>query len=319
MAVSRADVVWAYRNLLGREPENEHVIRSHRGAVDFRSLCDIFVRCDEFKRRVAGDRATGASASLPPLLPPLRVDTEADDDDLQRLWDRIRRTWTSLGEGRPFHSVLTDERFLPQRLPQFEEAFWESGRHEVAHLANYLAELGVHNLSDATATELGCGVGRVTIPLGARCRRVIAYDISEPHLAIARRSAAAQARSTIEFIGCGEKLPAAFEACDLIYTKIVLQHNPPPIIGALLQRLIRALKPGGVGIIQLPTYRLGYSFNLHEYLRSRQSTDMEMHCFPQPALFSLLAKEGARLVELREDDATGHRDQFISNTVVFTR
>jgi hypothetical protein len=44
-----------------------------------------------------------------------------------------------------------------------------------------------------------------------------------------------------------------------------------------------------------------------------------MHCYPQPELFALIAHEGARLLEMREDDAPGRRDLFVSNTFVLTK
>jgi hypothetical protein len=46
---------------------------------------------------------------------------------------------------------------------------------------------------------------------------------------------------------------------------------------------------------------------------------MEMHCFPQAELFSLVTQAGASLVEMREDDAPGHRDLFISNNFVIKK
>jgi len=69
----------------------------------------------------------------------------------------------------------------------------------------------------------------------------------------------------------------------------------------------------------VPTYGVGYSFNLREFLRSPQPHDMEMHCFPQADLFSLVAQAGACLVEVREDDAPGRRDLFISNNFVIKK
>jgi SAM-dependent methyltransferase len=152
--------------------------------------------------------------------------------------------------------------------------------------------------------------------MAAASGRVMAYDISEPHLALGRARAAALGRTNIRMNAIGDALPDGFEACDLFYSRIVLQHNPPPIIGLVLQKLIRALKPGGIGIFQVPTYCVGYSFDLGKFLQSGQPQDMEMHCFPQEELFSLVAQAGARLVEVREDDAPGQRNLFISNNFV---
>jgi hypothetical protein len=46
---------------------------------------------------------------------------------------------------------------------------------------------------------------------------------------------------------------------------------------------------------------------------------MEMHCFPQAELFALIAREGARLIQVRDDNATGRPDLFVSNTFVIVK
>ena len=155
--------------------------------------------------------------------------------------------------------------------------------------------------------DFGCGVGRVTIPLAAIAKSVIAYDISDRHLRFARERAAALGRTNIRAIAIGDSLPAQFEPCDVFYSRIVLQ------------KLIRSLARGGVGVFQVPAYYVGYRFSTGEALRSPQKFDMDMHCYPQAELFSLIAEEGALLIQVREDDAPGRRDLFISNTFVITK
>jgi hypothetical protein len=85
--------------------------------------------------------------------------------------------------------------------------------------------------------------------------------------------ALALGRTNIRLIALGD-LPAAFEPCDAFYSKIVLQHNPPPLIGYLLRTLIRSLRRGGVGVFQVPTFYAGYRFDLHSALQSPQHSDM---------------------------------------------
>ena len=105
---------------------------------------------------------------------------------------------------------------------------------------------------------------------------------------------------------------------DFFLSLIVLQHNPPPVVGALLRKLLGRLRPGGVGYFQVPTYILGYSFTADAYLR-RPPLDIEMHCFPQPALYSLLDTVGCRLVEVRENSSAGESLEIISNTIIVQR
>jgi hypothetical protein len=95
----------------------------------------------------------------------------------------------------------------------------------------------------------------------------------------------------------------------------VLQHNPPPLIAALLTRLLNKLRPGGVAYFQVPTYRLNYRFLVDEYLRTASPMDgIEMHVIPQWVLFDILHRCGCRLLECREDHWTGD-PRMISNSI----
>jgi len=319
MPVTEADVIWAYRNFLGRAPENDAVVELHCHAEDLRTLCEILVNSDEFKERVAPTKRD-ERASVPVFMRPLPIDTEANPDELRKLWQRVQRAWTHEGENQPFHSVLADDRFLPEQLNKFEDLFWETGLWEAKGVVDHLADLGLMRLAEATLLEFGCGVGRMTMPFAQEFARIIAYDISEPHLVIARERAAVLGLTNIYTVAIGRDVPTEFEPCDVFYSNIVLQHNPPPIIGHVLRKLIHSLKPGGFGIFQVPVYNVDYRFNLREVLKSGAPMDTTMHCYPQAELFSLITQSGARLIEVREDDAPGPRGgPFVSNTVVLKR
>ena len=317
--ITKSDVVWAYRVFLGRRPENERVVREHCHAADLRALCETFIGSPEFKLK-AGTAGEGKCREpLPIFLPPLAVDTAADPDELCQLWDRVRRAWESLGNEQPFYSVLTKDRYLPSQFSDFAAEFWQSGEIEAWDLAGHVASLGLVQLENAVVLEFGCGVGRVAIPLAAIARSVIAYDISERHLEYARKRAAALGRANLQVIAINGGLPADFGPCDVFYSRLVLQHNPPPIIGLVIRRLIRSLRRGGVGVFQVPTYCIGYRFSTSEALRSPIKFDMDMHCYPQASLLALIADEGARLIQVRDDDAPERQDLFVSNTFVITK
>jgi SAM-dependent methyltransferase len=301
----------AYRHTLGRNPATD---RFARGVIDrFRE--------SRWVRNLASPLAV--DGALPVFLPLLAIETTASPQELRDMWTQTRQAWERLGSERPFHSVLTEPRYLPGTFADAEPEFWRSGESEATVLAGYLADLGLLKLEDTSALEYGCGVGRVTVPLAGHVRTMTAYDLSAPHLALARERAALMGRSNVRLVLLENPLGAEFDSCDLFYSRIVLQHNPPPIIGHLLRNLIRALKPGGLGIFQVPTYGVGYNFRVAEYLRSMKSSDtslnMEMHCYPQAELFSLIAQEGARVVQVRDDNATGRADLFVSNTFVIRK
>ena len=97
---------------------------------------------------------------------------------------------------------------------------------------------------------------------------------------------------------------------------IVLQHNPPPVIGILLKKILSKLREGGIAYFQVPTYALGYRFDSKTYLRDFiGNMRMEMHVYPQHKLFELIRKQGCRVVEMREDNLVGNRN-MISNSIL---
>jgi 2-polyprenyl-3-methyl-5-hydroxy-6-metoxy-1,4-benzoquinol methylase len=140
--------------------------------------------------------------------------------------------------------------------------------------------------------------------LTERFEVVHGYDISAPHLEIAEQHAS---KAKLHHIKSRTDLDN-FPGTDLVYSMIVLQHNPPPVIDYILRKLLQSLNPGGFAIFQIPTYIPGYSFNQDEYLK-KNIRDMEMHALPQRDIFRIIAQEHCIPVAVMRDDKG-----FISNT-----
>ena len=110
------------------------------------------------------------------------------------------------------------------------------------------------------------------------------------------------------------------EGFDLWFSRIVLQHNPPPIIMAILERVFALLAPGGVAIFQVPTYQVGYSFSVAKYLEKPLGEEMEMHMVPQGAVLEAAWRHGCRLLEMREDTpVVSNSPRWLSNLYAFTK
>jgi hypothetical protein len=81
---------------------------------------------------------------------------------------------------------------------------------------------------------------------------------------------------------------------------------------------IRPCDPG-LAFLLVPTYKANYGFRIDEYLGLQNATEMEMHHFPQSALLDLVAAQGCRVLEIREDDSTGLSVIAVSNTLLLQR
>lgn len=315
---TREAVNWAYRLLLNREPESEAVIAEHIAASpEISRLREVFIGSGEFRAR--------APAALKLVLsgeePARTIETSGDPALLERLFDHVNRSWHHLGETDPYWSVLTAPQYRGQPSQEDIARFFASGAGDVKRLQAALARLGVALDGNGTCIEYGCGLGRVTRHLAPHFARTIGVDISAAHLNLARELAANEGIGGIEWLHLDtidrlSSLPAA----DFIYSMIVLQHNPPPVIERILLAFARLLKPGGIAYFQVPTYRVDYEFRLADYLRDQIGRkEMEMHAFPQSRVFEIFAEAGAVPLSVVEDGATGNRRGERSNTFVFQR
>lgn len=311
---------WCYRLFLDREPENDDVIRQALPYVnDPAALRRRFLSSDEFLQK--GEIQAGPT--LKGDEPPMSVDVDASDSDMRLLFDRVQKAWEELGETEPHWSVLSLERFMAERMgqPEFVEEFDASGKHDTDLLFAALRRNGVQTEALRVCLEYGCGLGRVTRWLAERFEHVHAVDISRSHLLVAQAHLERQGihnvtLNRIDRVDDVERLPKV----DFVFSVIVLQHNPPPVIAYTLERLIGALNPGGVALLQIPSYRLGYTFSLEQYLAGAlEPGGMEMHFLPQHRIFSIVRAAGAQVLEVLEDGRIGTGRKDVSNTFLLRR
>jgi SAM-dependent methyltransferase len=317
MAVSKDEVVWCYRMILGREPESEDIVRVQMKSQNLSSLRETFLRSPEFVGKKIGSSVSQSQKTFLPLdFPKNEIEHDATETQLAECLAKIKAAWSHLGITKPHFSVLTDKQFLPENLDQNVDKFWASGEAEAVQVENMLARHDFTALSTKTCLEYGCGVGRVTMGLARRFAQVHGYDISQGHLSQAEQRAQKVGVFNCRYHLCSDNLLDPLEACDFFYSRIVFQHNPPPIIHQLIRSALRALKPDGIAIFQVPTYRIGYRYPINEWLSTDHALDMQMHCLSQKVIFSIIADENCEPLEAREDNSTGAPDRFISNTFV---
>ncbi len=279
--LTHLSILWAYRLFLDREPENQKVITEklkRLTVTDTQSLRREFMESEEFKRQNAPNFTTTLAGDEPPM----RVENVFDEALLQVLFKHIQDTWSHFGETEPHWSVLASEQFLQSKINETKDIFYNSGQVNVIQLFKTLERNGLDYTNFKSCLEYGCGLGRVTRWLSPKFETVFGYDISKAHLESAEHYLKTQGIHNVTLhhireVKDLENLPKV----DLIYSVIVLQHNPPPIISLIIKEIVKALNPGGVAYFQVPTYRIGYSFCLEEYLNDEAiRRDMEMHILP---------------------------------------
>ncbi len=319
--VSLEAVEFAYRLILGREPESGAVVeRMAESVVSVADLRTKFFQSAEFKAKLAQGAGRAGAASLVTRKPlewaPIHVQVAVSDEDLKAMVRHVEASWEELGRLEPHWSVLTHDKFRAATIGENEEAFYASGEFGANALRASASRYGVALEAYRDCFELGCGVGRVTRWLSPMFPRVLACDISAPHLELCSETMERYSCSNVKLL----KLRALADLADLaefdvFFSLIVLQHNPPPVIAYMLKTILGKLRPGGIGYFQVPTYSVGYKFDRNYLPGLKNTASIEMHVLPQNALFELIQECGCQLIEVREDGWTG-APTMISNSVL---
>ncbi len=119
----------------------------------------------------------------------------------------------------------------------------------------YPLEYAFHAIGDVAGRlvlDYGCGNGENTLPLVARGARVIAVDVSEDLLRLARRRLALHGmadRSALFLSGSAHDLPLPDASIDAVMGIAILHHLD---LDLAAREVHRVLKPGGVAVFQEP-------------------------------------------------------------------
>lgn len=312
---------WAYRMFLGRNPESEEVIEEKLSRINnFNTLRREFLLSEEFKFK-----NNFVFESYHPSLsgdePAMKIEDSCDTETLTKIFVHIQESWQKQGKQQPHYSVVSNELFKPENIKTNIRAFRASGKNDFDILVKNLERNGYSISHFKNCLEFGCGVGRVTYWLSHFFQNVYAYDISDPHIHYAKKYLGeGQINNTVfKVLNSLDDLELLPEV-DLVYSVIVLQHNPPPLIRFILEKLLNSLKNCGLAYLQIPTYKLGYQFSIANYLNAISCEKfMEMHVLPQSTIFKTISTCGCQLIEILEDECAGGIYKSLSNTLLIRK
>ena len=309
------DVILAYELFLNRKPESQEVITNHLRAKNYKELVFNFIRSVEF---ISKNYNKSMSVNLVEI-GNYKVDVFISNENLHRCLEIIKLSWTHLGLTKPHFSVLTNANYLPEKFEINSDSFWKSGDNEKIMILDILKKYNIFNFKELDFSELGCGVGRVTNSVAREFKSIHGYDISSNHIALAKNRSKELNINNINFSVVAENPLEDYTKTDIFYSRIVLQHNPPPIIYILIGNMLKALKPGGFALFQVPTFKIGYEFDISKYLSKDHQLDMQMHFIPQRYIFDLVQNNQCKVLEVREDNSIGMLGHAISNFFIVTK
>lgn len=249
------------------------------------------------------------------------VHTEASADELEMLFRRTQEYWRQAGSAPEsvYWSVLTADP-LRDPSPAVIRSFYETGREVAEQLIDAASKARPgFALEHAAVLDFGCGVGRVLRHFVNRAARCEGWDFSGSHLDVLEQNFKDMGVEGDFRLRVMDSIEVASASCfDLVFSVLVLQHNPPPLMAHLLRSLLRLVAPGGVALVHVPTAQLApeYRFSIEDY-RSTRPRDMEMHAIPREAMFRIADEEGMRVSSTSFTDWCG--GDVLSELVAFTR
>lgn len=174
-----------------------------------------------------------------------------------------RRNWHDLGELDPYWAVLSDPA---KRFGRWDTAeFFATGEREVATVLGRAKSLG-YPAGHAAALDFGCGLGRTTRALATRFERCVGVDIADTMVRAAQELNADVPACSFA-VNDGDGLAFADASFDLVYSNIVLQHQPSRRAAErYIAEFVRVLKPDGLAVFQVP-HRIPLIFRLQPHRR----------------------------------------------------
>jgi len=163
------------------------------------------------------------------------------------IWRRPASTWEALGRTNALGAVLTREGQLASWDPA---DFFATGRADAARFVADLSAL-VPSASRARALDFGCGVGRVTRALADYFGEVVGVDAAASMIDRAR-ALDADRRCSFVLNEAHDLRQFGSGAFSVVYSRLVLQHIRPALVGRYIPELVRVLAPGGALMFQLP-------------------------------------------------------------------
>ena len=97
------------------------------------------------------------------------------------------KDWETLGRVDPYWAVISDDAYRGRRLTDQQlAAFLKSGADHVDDIWRTCRGLFGNDFAPRRVLDFGCGVGRVSLPLAGRVDSVVAVDVADSMLAVAR-------------------------------------------------------------------------------------------------------------------------------------
>jgi ubiquinone/menaquinone biosynthesis C-methylase UbiE len=230
-------------------------------------------------------------------------------------FEQTRRDWARLGESDPLWAVYVAPGTRGNNWDV--DAFLELGRTDVAKAVTWLYELHLPT-KWARVLDFGCGAGRLSQALADHADEVTGVDVAPAMLDTARGLDRTGGRCSFVLNERPDLSLFGDATFDLVYTELVLQHLPRPLIERYLAEFLRVLRPGGVAVFQCTTKPLttakGLAWRVAPFPVIRLAQRVVLR-YPAPMRMTAVPPERVRkVVEAHGGEVVGARTEDVPST-----
>jgi 2-polyprenyl-3-methyl-5-hydroxy-6-metoxy-1,4-benzoquinol methylase len=231
-------------------------------------------------------------------------------------WESTAKDWETLGRTDPFWAVISNDVYHRSNLSAERlDAFLKTGDEHVDEVWRICRRVFGEHFAPRRALDFGCGVGRVALPLSRRIETVVAVDVADSMLSIARELLHDRFVTNVDVVKSDRTLSSIGGPFDFVHSVLVLQHIPQTRGLWLIGRLIELCADGGVVVLHVLYHnpfarsRLmrGWHGILHPFRRwVGRPPHIQMNAYPLDRVMEAVQAAGARSVHVELTDHGGH-------------
>lgn len=204
--------------------------------------------------------------------------------------ERMRRDWDARAE-------VDSRYFIRSAHSQTEDEFWQSGfnnRDKIIgiHTPRYNQILQNKNPKELKVLEIGCGIGRILIPMSKIFGEVVGVDVSEKIIEMAKKYIKNNSNCRVFQNNGSDLSDLTNDYFDFCYSFIVFQHIPEKnIVINYISEVSRVIKPGGLFRFQV-FGNTKWKADLTDTWNGVHFTSEEIHQIAKDNKFKIIEESG---------------------------
>ena len=268
-----------YLKILKREPD-------HDGLLNYvNALKSGKITMDELENKFLNSKEYLLLSKINSTISP--KNNLSDEEWMKQDWDKRAQS-----DAKFFIMTVKDQK---------EEEFWESGKKDCnkilgkeSHRFDWICN--GKNPNELRVLEIGCGIGRILIPMSSIFKEVIGVDVSKKMIELSKQYVD-KIPNCHTYENSGSDL-SLFEEdyFDFCYSYIVFQHIPKKeIIENYIKEVSRVLKTGGIFRFQVKGDLVKNVFGKFETWHGYNFTHEEIHKIANENNFEILEESERKI------------------------